>query len=584
LKKTCIISLIILMNIVFTHQALGQKQIQYKTFNQNDFEKNVLFNNVYSIWENNRSNWFSVSKDSATTAYFVDSRKYKGIINYGITFKSKNFRTFSFVEHLSMCFLKIEISKCNYNPKDSIAEIEGFVSGNNNWGNNTFIKTKKIRSYVDLFLGEKTDTIRVCYLGKTINKDSVEVKLGNKEANEFTVLDTFPAFYFKNHQYYKTNLGDKQSFKIRGKVTKNSLLAFGSFATYSAIFDVGAMIFDPEKNKRKKIIQRENFDCIPLISNNKLIADIEKEKTQKEEINYYNYTKSAENYILNRQYGKAKEQYNLLAQNYPTLFARDIHNAVRCAVLSRDFKNAFTWGEKLALKGIELPYFNAKIFTGLRKNPEWKSFSIKYDSVCKNAQGKFNLNLKKEITNLLNEDQADYGLENRKNRKTLYETTERLTAKLIDLLKKEGYPSEEKIGSFTVKDTVLVSFPDFNVLIIHALQQKPDNLSALNEILAKSSSALEYDGKRQINNTMGEGSCFRIYKGNLYSSKGCGRNELEIRRISFKFSNPNGFIMEYGNFLVEAHDSKFPDEVDNDYKQRYNLIMKLTDDWEFYEK
>ena len=307
-------------------------------------------------------------------------------------------------------------------------------------------------------------------------------------------------------------------------------------------------------------------------------------QTQKEEINYYNYTKSAENYILNRQYGKAKEQYNLLAQNYPTLFARDIHNAVRCAVLSRDFKNAFMWGEKLALKGIELPYFNAKIFTSLRKNPEWKSFSIKYDSVCKNAQRKFNLNLKKEITNLLNEDQADYGLENRKNRKTLYETTERLTAKLIDLLKKEGYPSEEKIGSFTVKDTVLVSFPDFNVLIIHALQQKPDNLSALNELLAKSSNALEYDGKRQINNTMGEGSCFRIYKGNLYSSKGCGRNELEIRRISFKFSNPNGFIMEYGNFVVEAHDSKFPDEVDNDYKQRYNLIMKLTDDWEFYDK
>ena len=572
------------MNIVFTNQALGQKKIQYKTFNQNDFEKNVVFNNVYNIWENNRSNWFSVSKDSTTTAYFVDSRKYKGIINYGITFRSKNFRTFSFVEHLSMFFLKIEISKCNYNPKDSIAEIEGFVSGNNDWGNNTFIKTKKIRSYVDLFLGEKTDTIRVCYLGKTFNKDSVEVKLGNKEANEFTVLDTFPAFYFKNHQYYKTNLGDKQSFKIRGKVTKNSLLAFGSFATYSAIFDVGAMIFDPEKNKRKKIIQRENFDCIPLISNNKLIADIEKEKTQKEEINYYNYTKSAENYILNRQYGKAKEQYNLLAQNYPTLFARDIHNAVRCAVLSRDFKNAFMWGEKLALKGIELPYFNAKIFTSLRKNPEWKSFSIKYDSVCKNAQGKFNLNLKKEITNLLNEDQADYGLENRKNRKTLYETTERITAKLIDLLKKEGYPSEERIGSLVVKDTVLISFPDFNVLIIHALQQKPDNLSALNELLAKSSSALEYDGKRQINNTMGEGSCFRIYKGNLYSSKGCGRNELEIRRISFKFSNPNGFIMEYGNFVVEAHDSKFPDEVDNDYKQRYNLIMKLTDDWEFYEK
>lgn len=584
MKKTLIIPLIILMNIVFTHLALGQKQVQYKNFNQNDFEKNVVFNNIYNIWENNRSNWFSVSEDSAKTSYFVDSRKYKGIINYGITFRSKTFRNFSFVEHLSMCFLKIEISKCNYNPKDSIAEIEGFVSGNGDWGNNTFIKTKKIRSYVDIFLGEKRDTIRVCYLGKTINKDSVQVKLGNKEANEFTVLDTFPAFYFKNHQYYKTNLAEKQPFKIKGKVSKNTLLAFGSFATYSAIFDVGSMIFDPEKNKRKKIIQRENFDCVPLISNNKLIADIEKEKTQKEEINYYNYTKSAENYILTRQFGKAKEEYNLLAQKYPTLFARDIHNAIRCAILSRDFKTAFWWGEKLALKGVELPYFNAKIFNGIRKNPEWKNFSIKYDSICKNAQGKWNLNLKNELTNLLNEDQADYGLENRKSPKILYETTERVTGKLIDLIKKEGYPSEERIGSLVVKDTVLISFSDFNILVVHALQQKPDNLPALNELLDKSNNALEYDGKRQVNNITGGGSCFRIYKGNLYSLKSCGRNELELKKIIFKFNNPNAFIMENGNFVIEAHDSRNPKEVDDYYKQRYNLIMKLTDDWEFYEK
>ena len=194
------------------------------------------------------------------------------------------------------------------------------------------------------------------------------------------------------------------------------------------------------------------------------------------------------------------------------------------------------------------------------------------------------MNLKNELTNLLNEDQADYGLENRKSPKVLYETTERVTGKLIDLIKKEGYPSEERIGSLVVKDTVLISFPDFNILIIHALQQKPDNLTALNELLDKSSNALEYDGKRQVNNITGEGSCFRIYKGNLYGLKSCGRNELEIKKISFKFSNPNRFIMENGNFVIEAHDSRNPKEVDDYYKQNYNLIMKLTDDWEFYEK
>ncbi|OHT43374.1 hypothetical protein BHE19_18975 [Flavobacterium tructae] len=570
-----------MINIVFINATLGQNQIKYKTYNQDDFEKNKVSDEIYNLWIG-KSNWFSALKDSIS--YFVDDRNYKGIINYGVSFRSKNYRNFNFVEHLSMCFLKVEVTKCDYNPKDNVLSIEGFVSGNNNWGWNVFLKGKKEKKYVDIFLGEKTDTLRNCYLGKIVNKDSIEVKLNNKETNEFTVLDKFPAFYFKKYSHYRTILGSRLPFKISGEVTSKTLLVFGSGETYSEIFDLGAMIFDPKKNERRKAIKKQELDCRPILSGNKRVADIEKEKAQKQEINYYTYTQNAENYILARQYGKAKEQYNLLAQKYPILFARDIHNAIRCAILSRDYKNAFWWGEKLALKGIELSYFNTKIFNGLRKNPEWTSFSVKYDSVSKNAQHKWNLNLKKELTNLLNEDQAEYGLENRKSPKVLYETTEKVTGKLIDLLKKEGYPSEEKIGSLVVRDTVLIPFPGFNALIIHATQKKPENLAVLNEILDKSSKALEYDDKRNFNNALAYSSCFRIYKGNLYSSKSCGRNDLEVRKISFKFSNPNNFIMDYGNFIIEAHDTKYPKEVDDDYEQNYNLIMKLTDDWEFYEK
>ncbi|OXB19747.1 hypothetical protein [Flavobacterium tructae] len=581
MRKVVVTSLIILINIVFINATLGQNQIKYKTYNQDDFEKNKVSDEIYNLWIG-KSNWFSALKDSIS--YFVDDRNYKGIINYGVSFRSKNYRNFNFVEHLSMCFLKVEVTKCDYNPKDNVLSIEGFVSGNNNWGWNVFLKGKKEKKYVDIFLGEKTDTLRNCYLGKIVNKDSIEVKLNNKETNEFTVLDKFPAFYFKKYSHYRTILGSRLPFKISGEVTSKTLLVFGSGETYSEIFDLGAMIFDPKKNERRKAIKKQELDCRPILSGNKRVADIEKEKAQKQEINYYTYTQNAENYILARQYGKAKEQYNLLAQKYPILFARDIHNAIRCAILSRDYKNAFWWGEKLALKGIELSYFNTKIFNGLRKNPEWTSFSVKYDSVSKNAQHKWNLNLKKELTNLLNEDQAEYGLENRKSPKVLYETTEKVTGKLIDLLKKEGYPSEEKIGSLVVRDTVLIPFPGFNALIIHATQKKPENLAVLNEILDKSSKALEYDDKRNFNNALAYSSCFRIYKGNLYSSKSCGRNDLEVRKISFKFSNPNNFIMDYGNFIIEAHDTKYPKEVDDDYEQNYNLIMKLTDDWEFYEK
>ncbi|WP_264537361.1 hypothetical protein [Flavobacterium sp. N1736] len=582
MKNTFIIFLLILIYISSVNISFGQNKPSLKTFSQNDFDKNKIFDQTYNLWKA-QNNWFSESKD--TISYFVDDRNYKGVINYGVTFRSKNYKNFHFVEHLSMCFLQVEISKCVYNPNDNTIDIEGFISGNDDWGANQLIKRKKQKKYIDVFLGVKTDTVKICYLGKIVNKDSIEVKLSNKEIDQSTtILDTFPAFYFKNNSFYKTIQGTRQPFKITGKVTKNTLLAFGSGMNYSEIFDLGSMVYDPKKNSQKKIIKKEQLECRPILTANKLVADIEKENAQKKEINYYTYTQNAENFILARQYGKAKEEYNVLAQKYPVLFARDIHNAIRCAILSRDFKTAFLWSEKLALKGVEIPYFNSKIFNGIRKNPEWKSFSIKYDSICKLTKKSFNYSLEKELADLLNEDQADYGLENRKKPKELYETTERVTAKLIDLLKKEGYPSEERIGAYVANDTTLISFPDFNVLILHAVQLKPKNLDVLNELLDKSTNALEYDSKRSYNTNNEFGSCFRIYKGNLYNSKSCGTNYAEFKKISFKFSNPNSFIMDYGNFVIEAYDPKNHKAADDYYEENYNLIMKLTDDWEFYDK
>jgi hypothetical protein len=70
----------------------------------------------------------------------------------------------------------------------------------------------------------------------------------------------------------------------------------------------------------------------------------------------------------------------------------------------------------------------------------------------------------------------------------------------------------------------------------------------------------------------------------LYNSKSCGRSDVEIRKISFKFSNPNGFIMDYGNFVVEAYNPGNPKIADDYYAENYNLVMKLTDDWDFYDK
>lgn len=563
-----------IISIIFINSAFGQKKnYQYTT---KIFEKNKIFENSYHLWWS-KDYWGPIVKD--TIPYFVDDRNYKGIINYGIEFKSKDFRNFNFSEFKTMFFFKVEIEKCKFNSKDSIIELEGFVDGG--WGEKAKYGKDEPKNYIDVFIGEKTDTITKCYYNAPVNGDRIEVTLNNKIIDKNFVLDTFPSFYFKNPTYYRLASKGKRPFKIKAKINKNSILAFGGSGCYSEIFDIGSIVFMPNKNKKNKI-KKEDREYVDILINNKLVADIEKEKTAANEINYYTYSEKAESHILKRQYADAKETYLILNKEYKTLFARDIHNAIRCAILSRDYKNAFFWGEKLANKGISIKYFDAKIFNTLKKNPEWKNFSVSFDSISNENKKRMNVDLKLKFEQLLEEDQAHYGLANRKEPKILYETTVRVTEKLIELIKNEGYPSEEKIGVYTKNDTILNFSPGYNVLIRHAIQQKPKSLDVLQELLDKSVDSLEYDSKRSPNNVFIQNSCFHIYKGNLYNSKSCGANDMMIKKMKFMFNNPYNFIIHNDNYVITEYDKENPEEYDKYYNENFNYVMKLTDNWEFY--
>lgn len=580
-KKTLL--LLFIINNTFIHSVDSQNRRIKSQFSQQDFEKNKVFNEIYHLWKfNNKS--IPKKNDTLQQPYFVDDRNYKGLINYGIQFRSKDFRNFHYLEGRYMHFLRVAIEKALFNSKDSILEIEGYVSGG--WGDSANKKqiTTGIENHIDVFLGTKTDTIKHCYYSSAVNEEFIEVKLNNREVDENTILDTFPAFYFTNYSHYKTAPKGKRYFKIKGKVTTNTYLAFGGINCYSEIFDLSAMVYTPNKSRRKKIESREIPSYKTLIVNNKLVEDADKEKATLHTISYYDFTEKAETFILRKQYAKAKEQYLLLDEEYPILFARDIHNAIRCAVLSRDHKNALYWSEKLAKKGVALTYFKASIFNTLKRNSNWNDFTTRYDSIYKASLEKYNKNLKTQIEALKEEDQADYGLANRKEPKILYETTETVTNKLIILLKEEGYPSEEKIGVYTVNDTLINLSPEFNILIRHAIQQAPKNLNTLNEILEKYIKNLEYDRKRSSNETFYYNSCFHIYKGNLYISKDCGENDLIAQKIKFTFNNPYNFLIPNNDFIITEYNKDNPNEYDKYYKENYNFVTKLTDDWFFYEK
>ncbi|MFD2892012.1 hypothetical protein ACFS5J_08320 [Flavobacterium chuncheonense] len=577
MKNIISIIFFLFFTLLINHSANSQSDRLSKNYSSKDFEKNKVFDQTYNLWQY-KNKLFPNKNDTLPHPYFVDDRNYKGIINYGIKFRSKDYRNFDFIENHYMYFLKIDFEKVLFNSKDSIIEIEGYVSGG--WGD--LVSGKKessIENKIDVFLGRKEDTIKKLYYSRVVNEEFIEVTLNNQLVDQTTILDSFPAFYFENYSHFRTKESKrKRFFKIKGKITSNTLLAFGGRNCYAEIFDIGSMVFYPNKNKRKKIKNEKKPAYKTLIANNVLLS----KKEEVKEVNYYTYTKEAENYIIKRQYAKAKEQYLALHKKYPILFARDLHNAIRCAVFSRDYENAFYWAEKIAKKGVSINYFNAKVLVPLKRNKQWDSFSEKYDSIYNEFQNNKNTKLKQEIEKLVNEDQADYGLANRKGPKILFETTERVTDKLIALLKNEGYPSEEKIGVYTKNDTILIQSPEFQVLIRHAIQQNPKNLDDLKSLLDIAIKNLEYDNERSANNILFNNSCFHIYKGNLYNSKSCGDNELMVGQMKFMFNNPYNFIIHNNNFIVTEYNKENPEEYDTFYKEQFNFIMKLTDDWEFY--
>lgn len=550
-----------------------------KNFTQKDFDTYKTEENKYDL--RTKKSFHLVKVENDTASYFLDPSNYKGILNYGVDFAARDKKVVNFIEDYNVYYTEVVFKSCSFSVSDSIAEIEGQIIGG--WNSLDF-KGKSPKDEVEISIGELHKKPSVIYLGNFNNSDYIITYRGEEKTENFPV-DTLNTLVFKRLTF-RENFPASTPFKVRFKVDKNSILCIGKLSCYVHFYAVGEMFFSKEKKTSKKSSKKDkNPSRFQRIIEKNIQVNDPKNQIKKETPLYYKLTEKAENLILTRQFAKAKETYFELNKQHPKLFARDIHNAIRCAILSRDIKTAFWWSEKLAEKGIELSYFNSKIFAVMKKSGEWKSFSMRYDSISKLKQSSWNLKLKSELNNLLNEDQADYGLENRKDPKVLYETTERITQKLIDLIKKEGHPSEERIGAFIKNDTILIQSPDFNVLIRHAIQQKPQNLIELNTLLEKCYLALEYDSKRSVNNRMFAHSCFHIYKGNLYNNKSCDySNETMIRKMVFMFNNPNFFIIDVGDYIVSEYNEQNPEEWDEFYKNNFNLIMKLTDDWKFYEK
>lgn len=585
---------IITLTVLITNSAFSQKEVI--NFKQKDLEAYKVDSGIYNFrFQNGDSGNIRGYKKGDTLAYFTNEKEYKGLINYGIECFCVDKTNCILEEDFIMYFLDTTIEQVEFNTRDSIVRIKGTIK--KSWSKKDHIAWRKEawvdNNNVNIYVGEKRDTISKLYYEPWLLENSPDrfiYKFKGKEFKDSVVLDSFSSFYMSNYTYYKTGKGSNRPFNIKAKINPNSILVFGLKSSYSEIFEIGKLVFNDDDIRRKKFKSsrikkrktkpRENYFKY-IIRNN--VQELHKDTISKpKQPWYYKVVETAETYTINNQYAKARDEYKKLLKEEHYIFARDLNNAVRAAIISRDYKTAILWCEKLALKGVSINYYNSKVFNRLKSTKLWQSFLLKFPTLNEQYKKGLNQSLKTKLTDLVTMDQKDYVRHSKGEfeRSKLNATTQRVDGKLIELIKREGFPTEEKIGIEIINDTIIITRPDYYVLINHSHQVNSNRNPEIKNILNKSAKIFEYDNVRNgLSGFVNLSTCFMLYKGNLYSKNNCTVNKRELQKMKFIFRNTYGFILDQSN-LSELAFSKKNEKSDEEFmKASFNFIEKVRDNW-----
>ncbi|MGY0393553.1 hypothetical protein ACW5R3_13480 [Bizionia sp. KMM 8389] len=577
-NNKCSLSLgFVILFILITNTSFSQSN---KEFSQNDFDAYKINQDTYDFWWDGDE--YSHFKNGDSIPYFVDIKSYKGILNYGVAYHSHDGRTSVFIEDFTMHNLRVEIKSCIFDKNENKISISGKVKSNRQW--------QGVDKQIQVAIGEIKDTLAYVRVEHAIFKEKNYITYHGERVEGDLVLDSLKAFYLKNMVGFETSKPYIEKFSIEAIINENSVLAFGLGCSFAEIFNIGDMVFlnDKPKIKNPEIIAFQDKQPTPIIRKNMAVLWQTPEEVIVPE--YYQVMDKAEQYILKKQYGAARNEYNAFLKNNHYVFARDIHNAVRVAILSRDYKTAIIWSEKLVAKGVGLTYFEAPIFNRIEKQPEWHDFINGFDDLHSTFLKTQDTVLIRKLNAIVDLDQKYY-VGRRKgeySHEDAVAITEINDVNLIQLIDEHGFPTEEKIGVFVKNDYIIDTNPRYRVLLYHSYQTNRPSWMQLKNIIETAYSKFKYDSFRDgFNNIIAlGGNCFAIYKGNLYVEKGCFLDNLKKlqKQIRFQFNNPYHFIMSTNDFAV------FPYEVHNDeannkfMKDHYNFVEQLTDDWLWYEK
>lgn len=177
----------------------------------------------------------------------------------------------------------------------------------------------------------------------------------------------------------------------------------------------------------------------------------------------------AENFVIQGQMENALKSYSAAFSDDCEVYAKDIDNALNCAIDLGEFDKAIQLSRKLIKLGCTLDYFrNQESLSLMISSSGWLDLIKSYPKLRSEYLENVNQSLRSKIEELFHRDQYWRGRDpyyGELKDSTFYEDS-LIMGELEVIFKQYGYPNENEIGLFFQNDTTIAYSP-IQLIIIH---------------------------------------------------------------------------------------------------------------------
>lgn len=184
---------------------------------------------------------------------------------------------------------------------------------------------------------------------------------------------------------------------------------------------------------------------------------------------YLAHIQTAERHILNSAYAEALSSYDTAFTTWERPFPQDIRNALQCAVLTGNTREAYRHTKSLILLGLDLDFFfRQESLRSFRTSPAWRQIVDEYPTLRSRFVQSCNWLLRSRIESLNARDQFWRAQDPHYTslRDSTFAEDACIMAEVLEIFQ-EGYPTAYEAGVFIEEDTLLSRLDPLHLILLH---------------------------------------------------------------------------------------------------------------------